>query len=763
MITYGVQLRFVRVMRSRHSHIGAILLLTSVFAGCRRQEVDQPARPGADAPSVLLITLDTTRADRLKPYGYEVGETPTLEALAQSGVRFEQAFCQVPLTLPSHVSLLTGTYPTTNGVRINGTHGLGDGVQTLAEVFKKKGYRTGAFVAATVLDSVFGLDRGFDVYEDRMGGGNDPLLTALERPADKLCDAALSWLGAVSEVPFFAWVHFFDAHSPYDPPEPFRGRLADPYDGEIAFVDSQIRRLLDWLEVHELRERTLIVVAGDHGEAFGEHGEAEHGLFVYSTTMHVPLIFSFPSSLPDGQVIRAGVGLIDVFPTVVDLMGWAVPTGLEGVSLLPACKTGRMDFLPVYGESEYSKLAYGWAGLRSLTTARWKYIDAPRPELYDRPNDPAERNNVIDREVAVSSVLRAQLLGMVDQMVPRASEPVSLSADMRKRLESLGYLGVTETPAAGNTATARDPKDMVGVFRAHGRGLLLLRQHRFTEAVALMEPLVREAPESDELYVTLGRAYLEAGRAADAQKAYEASLRIIPDNAYRLWGLGESLRRQNKLSEAEARFQAALALSPDFPAAHCGMGLVLAARREFDRAFEYCRRHVELEPDLPLALTNLANIHGARGQPSKAIPLLQRAIKRDTDNQMAHATLWRAFLATGREPEAIGALRAAREARPTDTLVTAHLAFLLATSPINDLRNPEEALRLAQQCSQVEPVMPEALNALAASYAANGDYQRAVKTGGRALSLAQARRKTALARRIQTRLEVYRSGRPFVR
>ncbi|MHC4698055.1 MAG: sulfatase, partial [Planctomycetota bacterium] len=251
----------------------------------------------AAGSNVLLITLDTTRADRLGCYGYDAAGTPTMDALAQSGVRFEQAFCQVPLTLPSHASLLTGLCPPSIGVRINGATRLGSDVPTLADVFRQHGYRTGAFIAAPVLGSAFGLGRGFDLYDEDMRDAVDADGLNVERRADSVCDAALAWLKESPAEAFFAWVHFFDPHAPYEPPADLAQRFADAYDGEIAFVDSQVRRLVEWLDGAGLSDRTMIVLVGDHGEGLSEHGEGEHGFFVYDATMQVPLILSLPARL----------------------------------------------------------------------------------------------------------------------------------------------------------------------------------------------------------------------------------------------------------------------------------------------------------------------------------------------------------------------------------------------------------------------------------------------------------------------------------
>ncbi|MBU0719358.1 MAG: sulfatase-like hydrolase/transferase [Planctomycetes bacterium] len=743
--------------------VGVVLLCLGL--SCERRE-ERSAREVASGPSVLLITLDTTRADRLGCYGYKAAQTPSLDALAATGVKFDQAYCQVPLTLPSHASLLTGTYPRTNGIRINGVSALGSDIPTLAEVFANRGYRTGAFIGAWVLDSMFGLDRGFQRYDDDLEANDHSPAPLTERRADVVCDRALAWLKQDSETPFFAWVHFFDPHEPYAPPLPYRERLPDPYDGEIAFMDSQVQRLVAYLDASGLRQRTLLVAAGDHGEAFNEHEETQHGLFVYDTTMHVPLILSFPPAVPGGAVIGEGVRLVDVFPTIVDLLGWDLPEGLEGASLKAACENGPGDFLPIYGESHYAHLSYGWSPLKSLTTADWKYIEAPRAELYSRHGDPDELMNIIEGHPNVAFNLREQLLDMVREMTPRAVQSVAVGEDAIRRLRSLGYVsgsGASVGKDVDFEVEGRDPKDMVGVYHGASRAAKLLEERSHDQVVALVEKLVRQSPESDELYVLLGAAYLEVGRPGDAQQAYEASLRTIPNNPQRLRGLGEALRRQGKIDDAIASFQAALALIPDYAQAHCGLGLAYGARRQYQEALPHFQRHLELSPEAPVALTNLGGNYLAMGKPGQALPLLQKAIQVDPGNEIAHRYLWQAFLATGREPEMIAALRTAHEVLPDDRVLTSRLAFMLATTPRPDLQNAPEAVCLAEQALSAAPEVPEILDAAAAAYAASGDFQRAIETADRAASAAAAKGNTALARQIYERLQLYQSRRPFVR
>lgn len=733
--------------------------LVSVGA-CDHPKAAQDAKRKGQGPNVLLITLDTTRADHLGCYGYTEGHTPALDALADSGVRFEQAFCQVPLTLPSHASLLSGTYPPTNGVHINGASVLSDEVPTLAETFQAHGYRTGAFLGAWVLNSAFGLNRGFDHYDDDVSGKGAPSSLYQERPADEVCAAALAWLDQQPQAAFFAWVHFFDPHHPYAPPTPFREKLAHPYDGEIAFVDSQVRRLVDWLEASQCRQRTLIVIVGDHGEAFGEHGEIDHGLFLYHTTMHVPFIVSFPPHWGQGKVVSASVRLVDVAPTILDLMGWEQTVGVQGESLRPAVETDSFAFLPAYGESNYPLVAFGWASLRSYTTRQWKYVEAPGPELYDRRADPGERTNVIAQHPDIASRLQGELNGLVASMAKRDGESVALDPEAIRALESLGYVGITQAPVQPASGRPRqDPKDMIAVFRGMMTAKRLAKQHRHAEVVKLLKPLVARSPESDELHAVLGEAYLQLGRLKEAEQAYRASLRTFPANPYKLCRLGDALHGQNRVAEAMECYRRALSACANYDVAHNKLGAAYFQMKRFPEACEHFRRDLEFNPTSPNAMTNLASAVLHMGQHRKAMTLLQEALQHDPGFAPAHRLLWQVLLLAGKRVEAINALRAACKALPDDRLLTRHLAGLLATTPQAGRAAAQEAVVLARECCEADPNVPENFDVLAIAYAGTGDFANAIDAARHALFLAENQGRSELAGQIAARLQAYQRGR----
>ena len=434
-----------------------VVIFVSVVATAAAWGMSRPVTPPI---GLVIITLDTTRADRLSPYGFMDISLPAIERLAREGVVFDDATTAVPLTLPSHTSLFTGLLPPDHGVRDNADPPLADSKATLAQTLLSRGFRTGAFVGSIVLNPDRGLQRGFEVYHGVTGGPPDTP-QGRQRRADAVADDALQWLDTIGDAPFFLWAHFYDAHRPYDPPEPFASTYAhDPYLGEIAFADAQVGRLIGALESRHLLDRTVVVVAGDHGESLGEHGERDHGVFVYESVLRVPLIIRAPSI----RTARVGsaVRLIDVMPTVLDLLHVPAPA-VDGVSTVDLMTGRQSDLkLPIYAESLYPE-RLGWSGLRALREGQFKFIDAPRPELYDLADDPFEEVNLYANRRALAETLRIAAAGMAKGAngSDASAERSRVSPQLQARLEALGYVaGAVSNEAAAGRAKP-DPKDCV--------------------------------------------------------------------------------------------------------------------------------------------------------------------------------------------------------------------------------------------------------------------------------------------------------------
>jgi tetratricopeptide (TPR) repeat protein len=490
------------------------------------------------------------------------------------------------------------------------------------------------------------------------------------------------------------------------------------------------------------------------------------------------------------------VELTDVFPTIAEVLGWPENQGLEGRSLADTWKNDEAMQRPVYGESEYARLGFGWASLRSVTTEQWKYIEAPRSELYDRVKDPGENVNLIAERPDIAAQMQTTLWDMTKGMKLRVGPSSVRDAEVVGRLRSLGYVGGggSSTPTTGSDS-GRDPKDMVGAYRAHSDAVTLQLQDRHQAVIPIMEKLVKDSPESDEFFNTLGISYLALDRAGDAERAFAASLRIAPDNPRRLWRMGDALLRQHKLDEAVQHLQAALAIAPELAVAHCSLGDALGERgktaeaiehyvaavsaspnlgkaqgrlgvayaqqKKFTEAEKHLRRYVELEPTSPHALANLGSVLFELRRTEEAAAMLQQALRYDSSFAPAHMALFRALLASGKPKEGIQALREACAALPNVPALTFRLAWLLATSTRDDLRNPEEALQLAGKLSTGRTPTVDDLTLFAAAHAAAGNFGEATNSARTALSLAQANRDDAAARRIEGHLRSYESGRPY--
>jgi arylsulfatase A-like enzyme len=415
---------------------------------------------------VILVTLDTTRADRLSPYGLMDVSMPHLERLAHEGIVFDQASSVAPLTLPAHCSIFTGLFPPRHGVRENADRALASGYTTLAEILQGRGFKTAASVGSVVLDPERGLKQGFDEYfgvpqRTLKGRATSMAADTRQRRADEVIDDATRWLGTIKGSRFFLWTHLNDPHRPYDPPEPFRSRYFDPYVGEIAFADTQIGRLLDALDRLELMDRTIVIVAGDHGESLGEHGERDHGIFVYENVLRVPLIVRAPALAP--RRVANAVRLVDVMPTVLDLLDLAGPA-VDGVSLVDMMSGNRRDSdLEVYAESMYP-LRLGWSQLRALRDGRFKLIEAPRPELYDLERDPFEERNLFDQRRSLAEAMMRRLEALDRGPEAGGRRPKAVPAGLREDLAALGYVTPAPMAVSGDRKDLPDPKDRIGTL-----------------------------------------------------------------------------------------------------------------------------------------------------------------------------------------------------------------------------------------------------------------------------------------------------------
>ncbi len=648
-------------MQRTKSLIALVFVVTFAgMHGCSERDAEKP--PTIPGQNVLLITLDTIRVDRIGSYGHKNARTPALDAIANRGVLFEDALSQIPLTLPSHCTIMTGRQPREFGVRVNNQAALGATHQTLASIFKQKGYRTAAFVASFVLDSRFGLDRGFDIYDDEMS--NVSIKTKpldWERPANVIADHAIAWLDANKKDPFFCWVHFFDPHGPYTPPREF----PPTYDGEIAFMDTQIKRLDDWLTRTGMNDKTVLIVVGDHGESFGEHGENGHGIFLYQTNIHVPLLVAHPRLIAKPARVAQSVGVIDVFPTILDLMGWPEPDGLLSASFADALHTGQSLPHDIYSESEYVWHSYGWAQQRSLTNSDWKFISSARPELYDRKADPDEKNNLFDKQPDIRAELSNKLYQRYAEMVPTLPGKVAPSAAATAALASLGYTAggskaVDEFLAAG----ADDPKEKLHVIKKYKTARKLLDQQQYGEAIELLNACVSEAPQSPALQGALGVALFTAKKYEEAIAVLDKAVKLDPTHQPSIFASGDAYFKLNRFDKALQFFTLVIDNDPHEHRAHFMLGKTLIALRKPDDARPHFQKAIELLPDFPAAHFELAVLLAEARDDERAIPHYQQTIRLEPENHRAHYQLGLSQLALKQLDAAVKSFREAVRINP---------------------------------------------------------------------------------------------------
>lgn len=671
--------------------------------------------PEAHAQSpggVLLISIDTLRADHLGCYGFRRGATPALDALAKQAAKFEHAFAPVPLTLPSHAALLTGTYPFYNGVRDQPGFRLPDDITTLAEYFSRAGYATAAVLGSPVLSRRFGLSRGFEDYDDRCGASTreqEAGLPNIKRPAGTVVRLALAWLdGKPAGKPFFLWLHFYDPHLPYRAPEPFRSRFADrPYDGEIAYTDSALATLFAGLRSRGLFDSSVIALTADHGEGLGEHGESTHGYFIYDSTIHVPLLVK-PASATRAGDIKTSVSLVDLAPTLLRLAGIPVPSSMQGTDLAGSVVSGEEPPPhPVYAETMYPLLHLGWNPLRALIwpkgaqPAAWeavKYIEAPHPELYDLESDPGEVRNEYASRQSEAAAHRDQLQGFVRAHAPAkpAAARAPVSAETAELFASLGYIGEAGAAAPAFTTSRRDPKDGVGEHEQLLRAAHAFQESQYDVATRILGEVLGKDPQQP-----LALDYL---------------------------GTIQFLRRD--LTRARATYTRLLEAAPYYPTAYIELGhteALLGNRAEAERLY---RRAIEMDPSNPRPLRELGILLLDEGKPEQAEEWLQRALKLDATDVFALNALGEAAARQEHYQDAAAILQRALEAAPQEVPVRLNLGFVYL-----QLRRFSEVERLMKDTIQLDPRQPQAYAELGAARLQSGDRAGAREAFQRALAL----------------------------
>lgn len=752
---------------------------------------------GPRRPNVLLITLDTTRADRLGCYGHAEARTPTLDEIASSGAMFRRAYAPAPLTLPSHTTMMTGLYPPEHGVRTNGKGRLHAEVPTLAETLKASGYRTGAFVGAFVLDSKFGLDQGFDKYDDDLSQSRrteDPLHR--ERPGNAVVDRALAWLGADADEPFCCWVHLYDPHFPYLPhQEVFDTEFEQrPYDGEIAFVDRQIARLQDHLKENGLDEDTLVIVVGDHGEGLGEHQEAMHGYMLYNSTLHVPWLMAWPGRLAPKIEVDNAVSLVDLLPTCLELLEVPAPEGVTGLSLAGAFRGEPISPSACYAETDDPRLDNGWCGLQTLITPEWKYIRTARSELFRMPDDATEQHDIATAETERVAALERGLLDFLAGLTPRKTDLAALSQREVRVLSSLGYTAGQSTAEPLGDLSGHDVKDMVVHFNRVVEATHLLEEGRAEEAEPLLRATVEAVPDYIIAWGSLGRALSKLQRLDEARECYRRVLEMDADNTSALLNLATADLAEHRPQEAEVHLQKVLEIDPQSAEAYYYLAGAKMESRDRPAATALLTRALAIDPEHVASLTQLGDLHFDQGEFSNAIeyytaanrfdpyavgPYVNRGIalgqlqrldeaiacfesglKLLPESPLLHSNLGFALEQMRQYGEAIEHYEAALSQFPGEPQAITRLPKLLAAVPNDALRNGGRALELAQRAVELsEGASWEAHDALAAALAELGRFEEAVQ------AIAEARRKNQLTQDDERQLlhceKLYRAKRPL--
>jgi choline-sulfatase len=695
--------------------------------------------------NILLFTLDTTRADHIGCYGYRQIETPNIDQIASQGFLFRNATSQVPLTLPSHSSIFTGTYPLYHGVRDNGGFYLGSDKVTLAKVLQQAGWTTSAFVGAFVLDSRWGLNQGFDYYYDNFDFAKYKTISldSVQREGGEVVKAFFDWFATHSRKKFFSWIHLYDPHAPYEPPEPYKSKYdVRPwglYDGEIAYVDALVGRVVAELANKNLLAKTILIIAADHGESLGEHNESGHGFFIYDATQSVPLIVRIPSAKIQGRIIESQVENVDIMPSVLEFLGLPIPQEVQGKSFLRLLLGEKSDReRSAYSETFYPRYHYGWSELKGLRTPQYEFIQAPRPELYDLVSDPGERSNIYFRNSSLARRFERDLKDFQKRMAAAGIEnkgPGKLDDDSREKLMALGYIGGFTSSSRRAAATALgDPKDKIILYNKIKQAEGASANREYDEALKLLADVIAEDPQilearqvraniylvldrptdavaecqaalkTDDKYeaaiFTLAQAYNKLKRYDDAIAGYMRIIQLDPKDPNPHARLGEIYCDTGKMDPAIVALQQAITLDPEHSAfAHNLLGSVYLEKKMLDQAEKEISISLEMRPRIPDAHYNLGLLHEYREDVPGAIAEYKKEIEIHPAAYQAHFNLALLYAKQGRLREQVAELK--ESIHSNSKFARSYLFLAKAYQDLNE--NLKEAIRLATKGLELEP------------------------------------------------------------
>ena len=646
--------------------------------------------------NVLLIIIDTLRADRVGYSGYDI-ETPHIDFLAFEGARFLNTVCQYPMTLPSHASILTSTFPQYHGIKNNGNYYLEERFTTLAEILEEKGFTTSAFIGAVVLESKFGMSQGFDHYDDTFRTPDYLKEIEAQNLAQDVFQPAHSWFDSNYQKKFFMWIHFYDPHAPYTPPSPYKEEYPDPYDGEVAYADVYVGRLIEMLKERNIYEKTLIVLTSDHGEGLNEHDEITHGVFLYDTTLKVPLVFHCPRIMPKGKIIEEQVRTVDIMPTILDILDIKIPAWVQGKTLIPLIEKRHSKGFDSYAETYFPLLSNGWSPLKTIRTEKYKFIKAPKPELYDLLNDPQELRNIV-KEKAKTAKEMGDRLEELERMFSSEEAPPkrALSFEEREKLRSLGYVDFFEEGDLERSSLP-DPKDKIKIFSQIQKAYDFFWKRRFGEAKEILKRVLPLDPDNPGIHyllarlhfkdakleeviqelnkvlqvnnrntdalLLLGLCYLNINQPDKAIEELEKISQIIPQDVDSLSLLSIAYRDKQNFTKSLEYIEKAIAINRVNIKWRLQYAETLDLMREDEKALREFESIMEKYPTNPRVYSSLGLFYMNRGEFEKGVNFLERSVQLAPSPEIYYY-LGFAYKKVGRTKEAVESLKRYLELAP---------------------------------------------------------------------------------------------------
>ena len=703
--------------------------------------------------NIILFTIDTLRADHLECYGYDKVKSPQINRLANEGILFEHNIVQAPLTLPSHSSILTGTYPLHHGIRDNGGFYLDENHLTLAESLKNKGYATGAFVAAFVLDSRWGLDQGFDYYYDNfdLTKYKTVSLDSVQRRGDEVLAEVYKWVENQSQQKFFAWIHLYDPHTPYDPPEPYKteykGSHFGLYDGEIAYVDQLMGEFRDFMEKKNLFDKTLIIFTGDHGESLGEHKESAHGFFIYDSDIRVPLIIRFPEGKYAGHVVSNQVNSIDIMPTVLHLLDEEMPESVQGKSLLSLIlEDEAQDERSAYSETYWPRYHYGWSELKSLRKGRYKFIDAPQPELYDILEDPGEVNNLVNKKASLGHEMKRELEALIDRYSAEGIEdagPKKIDNDSLVKLQALGYIGSFRASSKQKGEKLADPKDRVELYNEIKVAQFLVTEEKMDQAEKKIKDVLNKDPSVLEARYILGNIYSKQKKYDEAIEEFRKALEVDPDYYEAIFGMAITYKKAGMFDEAIVGFKRMVEMDPKDTKSFLHLGDIYHERGELEEAMNYLKSGIDINPEAPVFHNKLGAVYLKMNMHDEAEQEIEEALSIERSIPLINAHFNMALLheARGELDQAVLEYKKEQETSPFNFQPDFNLGLLYVKT-----KELDKAIKEFKSCIQKNEESGSAYVFLAKAYMDTGmDLNEAAQLAEKGISLTPDLKTTVLA------------------